>query len=112
MKIWCLITLLLLSTAAHGEIYRWRDRTGVTHFASSLDDVPVKYRARVKAMNYGPEPKGEGSAAAGTTAGMSTSVSMPVPQAANASGETGQRVVPGRQLRREARRVPDATREE
>lgn len=102
MKIWCLITLLFLSTAAHGEIYRWRDGTGVTHFASSLDDVPAKYRARVKAMNYGPEPKGDGSAvAASPPTGISTSVSMPAPQLAN-----------GRQLRREARRVPDAMREE
>lgn len=55
------LLFLLMTTFAHGEIYRWRDGAGVTHYASSMDDVPARHRERAKSMNYGPEQKGDGA---------------------------------------------------
>lgn len=61
MKLCSLLLILLLSASAYGEIYSWRDKSGTTHYANSMDDVPGRYRARVKAMNYGPESVSDNS---------------------------------------------------
>lgn len=59
MKALMLILLFPLAVSASGEIYRWRDAGGVFHFSNSLDDVPLRYREKVKIMNYGQAPKGD-----------------------------------------------------
>jgi len=59
MKILLLFLLLFMASSASGEIYRWRDGAGVSHFSNSLDDVPLRYREKVKVMNYGPVQKGD-----------------------------------------------------
>jgi hypothetical protein len=51
-----LVILLLLASAAHGEIYTWTDSRGTAHYVNSLYDVPDRYRATVKTLDIG-EPK-------------------------------------------------------
>ena len=58
MKNLLLFLLLLMASSASGEIYRWRDGAGVFHFSNSLDDVPLRYREKVKVMNYDQPQKG------------------------------------------------------
>lgn len=51
--------LVLTATAAQGEIYKWSDRSGVVHYSNSMDDIPDRFRARAKSMNYGGDQKVE-----------------------------------------------------
>jgi len=76
MRTLLLILLLSVAVPAGAEIYRWRDGKGVSHYSNNLDDVPLRYRAKVQAMNYeqlqkggtAPQPVSPVSApAAGTT---------------------------------------------
>ena len=46
--IWVLALLLSSSPALGGDLLRWVDDAGVTHFARSLEAVPQKYRDQVK----------------------------------------------------------------
>ncbi len=57
-----LLFLFLLVTSAHGEVFTWTDGRGTAHYTNSLYEVPARYRAKVKVLNLGPEPKGEGAA--------------------------------------------------
>jgi hypothetical protein len=59
MKKILLLLILLQSSAAHGEIFKWIDRGGTAHYSNSMDDVPERYRSRVKQMNYGVGQKSE-----------------------------------------------------
>lgn len=82
MRIPLLILLLSVALPASAEIYRWRDSKGVSHYSNNLDDVPLRYRAKVRAMNYEQVQKG------GTTP-------QPVPPvSAPAAGTTPQAVAP------------------
>lgn len=52
--------LLLVASAAYGEIYRWTDSKGTTHFTNSMYEIPERYRPRAKTVNLGiPEPKND-----------------------------------------------------
>jgi hypothetical protein len=37
-------------STAHGEIFEWVDSSGAPHFTDNLDNVPAKYRSKVKAL--------------------------------------------------------------
>jgi Domain of unknown function (DUF4124) len=56
------MVLLFLATSAYGEIYTWTDARGADHYANRPDEIPVRHRARARALNYGAEPEaGAGS---------------------------------------------------
>ncbi len=57
-----LLLLLLMASTAHGELFTWTDGRGTAHYTNSLYEVPARYRAKVKVLNLGPEPKAEGAA--------------------------------------------------
>lgn len=59
-----LLFLLLLVSSAHGEVFTWTDSRGTAHYTNSLYEVPARYRAKVKVLNLGPEPKADGAASA------------------------------------------------
>lgn len=101
-----MFALLLLSTSAYGEIYRWRDSSGVTHYASSMDDVPAKYRSRVKPMNYGPDSKGEPAMTPALPANVAVPpMSPPGPPSAGSGGEAAQNGNLPRGMSRGAKRM-------
>ncbi len=52
-----LVVLLLTAATAQGEIYTWKDLKGTAHFTNSMDEIPVRYRTRVKVLNYETEQK-------------------------------------------------------
>jgi hypothetical protein len=52
------IILVFVATSAYGEIYTWTDAHGAANYANMLDDIPVRYRARAKSLNYGADPQG------------------------------------------------------
>ncbi len=101
MRIWFLLLLPFLATSAFGEIYRWRDGSGVTHYASSLDDVPSRYRSRVRAMKYGPDPKSD-TALPGAAPSSVTSSSVTPPLSPAPVGVRG--AVPGGDPSRRSKR--------
>jgi hypothetical protein len=47
------IILVLIATSAYGEIYRWTDSKGTTHFTNSIHEIPERYRAKAKTVNLG-----------------------------------------------------------
>ena len=51
--------ILLLASAAQGEIYTWTDGQGTAHYTNSLVEVPARYRKRAKTLNIGVEPKSD-----------------------------------------------------
>lgn len=57
-----LVVLLLTASIAHGEIYTWKDHQGTAHFTNSMDEIPVRYRARIKVLAYETEQKKDPSA--------------------------------------------------
>lgn len=52
------IILVFVATSAYGEIYTWTDARGAANYANKLDDIPVRYRAKAKSLNYGADPQG------------------------------------------------------
>ncbi len=48
--------LLTCSAAFGGELLRWVDDAGITHFARSLESVPQKYRSQIKPETVRTEP--------------------------------------------------------
>lgn len=57
-----LVVLLLTASTAHGEIYTWKDPHGTAHFTNSMDEIPVRYRDRIKVLTYETEQKKDPSA--------------------------------------------------
>ncbi|MBT0666069.1 DUF4124 domain-containing protein [Geobacter pelophilus] len=54
------IFLLLIAATAYGEIYRWTDSKGTTHFTNSIYEIPDRYRAKAKPVDLGiPEQKSD-----------------------------------------------------
>jgi hypothetical protein len=51
------LLLLFVASSAFGEIYTWTDARGSAHYTNRMDEIPVRYRARAKALNYGAEPQ-------------------------------------------------------
>lgn len=102
-KSWALAFLILLLSpidpTAASDFYEWTDESGVTHFASSLDEVPAKYRGQAKAPASGraQAPSGERGTAPAKTA----------PPSAAAAGEPSSRKfeVPYEAFEGSARRV-------
>jgi hypothetical protein len=65
MKSLQVVVLLLILTAvtAQGEIYTWKDPRGTAHFTNSMDEIPMRYRSRIKVLNYETELKKDPSVA-------------------------------------------------
>ncbi len=97
MKRALLAVLVFAASAAHGEIYKWADSRGITHYTNSMDEIPVRYRARAKSLAYETEkkadagtpqtngqvqvPKSEGQLIAPPAAGVPQMRVAPVPSA-------------------------------
>ena|ERR1039457_5286663 len=54
-----ILPLIFWISSAHAEIYSWTDPKGTAHYVNSLDDVPLRYRPRMKVQTYDNERKGE-----------------------------------------------------
>jgi clan AA aspartic protease (TIGR02281 family) len=54
----CLLALLLQTSDASSEIFRWIDEAGKLHFAQSIQQVPPQYRKQALSQN---DAKGDGS---------------------------------------------------
>ncbi len=52
-----LIILIFAASTAHGEIYTWTDSRGAAHYTNRMDEIPVRYRAKAKPLNYGDGPQ-------------------------------------------------------
>jgi hypothetical protein len=50
-----LLLLVLTVSCSYAELYRWKDDRGTVHYCNNPDDVPTKYRSRVKTITYGPD---------------------------------------------------------
>jgi hypothetical protein len=57
-----LVVLLLTAATAQGEIYTWKDPRGTAHFTNNMNEIPVRYRTRIKVLNYETEQKKDPSA--------------------------------------------------
>ena len=57
-----LVLLAFLASSAHAEIYTWTDSRGVAHYTNKLDEVPDRYRAKVKSLNYDTDQKTDAAA--------------------------------------------------
>jgi hypothetical protein len=68
-----LVVLILVASQAHGELYTWKDSRGIEHYTNRKDDIPVRYRAEAKTLDYDREPK----AATGILPGKDTMRSVP-----------------------------------
>jgi hypothetical protein len=82
MKI-LLVMLIFVASSAHGEIYRWTDSKGTTHYTNSEYEIPERYRARAKVLDLGIEEK----------KGNSTPL-QDVPQEQNETMSQGEQVQP------------------
>lgn len=51
------LAVFAVCTDLHADIYKWTDEDGVTHFATSLEDVPERYRDQVETRVSTPEPE-------------------------------------------------------
>lgn len=57
------LMLVFVASAAYGEIYRWTDSKGTTHYTNSIYEIPERYRAKAKTVNLGiPEAKTDSAA--------------------------------------------------
>jgi hypothetical protein len=68
-----LFILLFTAITANGEIYTWRDGRGTAHFTNSMDDIPDRYRAKARSMNYGTDQKKEPATVAQQISGSGVS---------------------------------------
>ncbi len=57
-----LVLLAFIASSAQAEIYTWTDSRGIAHYTNRLDEVPDRYRAKVKSLNYDTGQKTETSA--------------------------------------------------
>ena len=71
MKRLLLLMLVFTASSAQGEIYTWIDARGAQHYTNRLDDIPVRYRAKSKGLNYGTDPQ------AGTSSPQQHDLSQP-----------------------------------
>ncbi len=53
-----LFVLLLITTVAYGETYKWTDNEGTVHFSDSSGEVPEKYRKSAGAIETDKTPDG------------------------------------------------------
>lgn len=113
MRLFYLVVLLFLSASAYGEIYTWRDRSGLTHYVNSMDDVPARYRNRVRAMNYGSDPKSNTAAPLAEPSSVSaSSVTPPLTPSASRGNEAAQNGTQQRRMKRGVKRSHTAVSEE
>ena len=45
------VVVLVLASAAYGEIYTWKDARGTAFYTNSLDEIPARYRARAQLLD-------------------------------------------------------------
>lgn len=56
------LVILLATTVAQAETYKWTDKEGTVHFSASLTEVPAPYRGSAKPLDVdisGPANKGK-----------------------------------------------------
>ena len=46
------LVLLLTAVPGHGEIFMWNDERGTAHYTNRQDDIPLRFRAGAKSLNY------------------------------------------------------------
>jgi hypothetical protein len=51
------IILVFAASSAFAEVYTWHDARGAHHYTNRPDEIPVRYRAGAKSLNYGAEPQ-------------------------------------------------------
>jgi chromosome segregation ATPase len=54
-KIIFVLLFLCITELAFGQVYKWVDEKGVTHFTDDLTQIPEKYRPQTKTLEYSEE---------------------------------------------------------
>jgi hypothetical protein len=49
MKI-MMVVVILMASPAQGMVYVWRDSAGISHYSNKEYDIPVRFKARAKAL--------------------------------------------------------------
>lgn len=57
VKVFLVVMVVLAASFAQGEIYTWTDHRGIAHYTNRMDDVPVRFRNKVKVLVYESEHK-------------------------------------------------------
>lgn len=77
MKSIMVLLLVLIATAAHGEIYTWKDARGTVFYTNSLNEIPARYLKKARVYDV----------ATGKTGGLATA--QPPAGAAAPAGSPG-----------------------
>ena len=113
-----LVVLLLIAATAQGEMYTWKDSQGTAHYTNSMVEIPIRYRARVKVLNYDTEQKKDASSQPApvpdqspspTTDGTRIRQNSPPPQETYKSEAGQQQNYPRKSQRGRNRRHVDTT---
>ena len=75
-KLLLAVVPVFAASLAHGEIYTWTDTRGAAHYTNRMDEIPVRFRAKAKSLNYGEEPQ------AGTASSQQVQPAKPAEQPA------------------------------
>ena len=65
-----ILFMLLMTTAAHADTYKWIDNEGTVHFTDSVGEIPAKYRENAKQLGTDMLHNGEEAAGTGKGAGQ------------------------------------------
>lgn len=91
-KVLTLALMLSTASAAHAEIYTWRDARGTAHYTNSLHEIPARYLRKAKLLDVATgktaplsaaqaakAPATTGQAGGATSAPLATAASQPAP---------------------------------
>lgn len=92
-KVLTLALMLSTASAAHAEIYTWRDARGTAHYTNSLHEIPARYLRKAKLLDVATgktaplsaaqavakAPATTGQAGGATSAPLATAASQPPP---------------------------------
>lgn len=56
-KLLLVVMLVFVASFAQGEIFTWTDTRGAAHYTNRMDEIPVRFRAKAKSLNYGEDPQ-------------------------------------------------------
>ncbi len=87
------VALVFVASAADGEIYRWADSRGTTHYTNNMDEIPVRYRARAKSLAYETDKKADAATSSPNGQGLMPKVEGQ-PTAPPAGGAPTMQVAP------------------
>jgi hypothetical protein len=76
-KILTLALMLATASAAHGDIYTWRDGRGTAHYTNSLHEIPARYLRRAKLLDVATGKKMPLSAAQAVAKAPATAAQAP-----------------------------------